>query len=245
MVSHGEGDELTDTEQNTFVSKLQQLKENGSSLLVVGNVPDKAAKQACHWMLGDDSVTERRRLFVSTDPDLPSISERLSTSPDRLDPETTKLITWTTNLRSTSTVAPAQPPQPPYDSIEPVQVESGKLTELGITISREIKSFQELADELSPSELRICFDSLTALAEEYDQKKLFQFLHILVDRIRSVQAMAHFHFPVDYESTQVKQIAPVFDAIIELRMIDGEPKQRWHLRDEGISSGWITPSPSF
>lgn len=244
MVSQDDGSGLTDTDHRTFVSRLQELKRNGSSLLVVGEVPDSAAVQACHWMLGDDSVRDRRRLFVLTAPDQPGVDDRLSTSPARLHPETTTLVTWTADSRSAVTSVPARPPEPPYDEIEPVRVESDRLAEVGITVSSEIEAFEETAGGLSPSELRLCFDSLAALAAEYDHEKLFRFLHVLIGRVRSVRAMAHFHFPVAYDSTVVKTLEPLFDATVELRIADGEPEQRWHLHDEDITSGWLTPSHS-
>lgn len=245
MVSRGESGELTDTDRSTFVSKLQELKQTGSSLLVVGNVPDTAAVQACHWMLGDDTVTDRRRLFVSTDPDLPNISDRLSTAPDQFRPETTELVTWTAASRGVATAAPSRPPQPPYDDISPTRVEGDGLGELGVAISRKIEAFEEVAGGLAPSELRICFDSLTALCANHDHGAVFRFLHVLVGRVRSARAMAHFHFPVEYDSEQVQRLVPLFDATIELRIADGRPQQRWHLRDENITSGWLTPSASY
>ncbi|MFC4451107.1 MULTISPECIES: DUF7504 family protein [Halorussus] len=244
MVSQEADTGLSDTNRETFVRELQELKEYGSSLLVVGDVPDAAAVKACHWMLGDETVQDRRRLFVSTSPDLPDISERLSTSPDRLHPETTKLVTWTAKSRSATTASPVRPPQLPYEGVDPSHVESDKLAELGIAISREIEAFEEIAGELSPSELRVCFDSLTALSAEYDQQKVLQFLHILIGRIQSVRGMAHFHFPVEYDSKHVKQFAPLFDATVELQIADGQPEQRWHLREADITSGWLTPPGS-
>ena len=239
MVSHDEGEDLTDTERRTFVSRLQDLKQNGSSLLIVGNVPDTAATRACHWMLGDAASTDRRRLFVSTECGLPTVTDRLSTPPERLDPKTTKLVTWTADSRSTT--APPSP-QSPNARVTPARVGSEKLSELGIAISREIEAFEEIASGLAPSELRICFDSLAALLADYDRNEIFQFLHVLIGRIRSVQAMAHFHFPVDHDSKPVRQFAPLFDATIELRIVDGQPRQRWHLHDEDITSDWLTPS---
>lgn len=242
MVSHEDDNDPTDTDHHTFVSRLRELKQNGSSLLIVGEVPDSAAVQACHWMLGDSSVRDRRRLFVLTAPDRPSVADRLSTSPARLRPETTRIVRWTTESRSAVTAAPARPPEPPYEEFEPVQVGSDRLAELGITVSSEIEAFEETAGGLAPSELRLCFDSLATLSAEYDHEKLFQFLHVLIGRVRSVRAMAHFHFPVTYDSTAVTELEPLFDATVELRISNGEPEQRWHLSDEDITSAWLTPS---
>lgn len=241
MVSHGEDDGLTDVERRKFVSRLRELKQNGSSLLVVGNIPDTAAAQACHWMLGDTTAADRRRLFVSTDSALPSIADRLSAPSEQLQPNTTTLITWTATARSATTT----PPQPMDTGVPPVHVESDRLAELGITISQEIKTFENIAGELAPSELRVCFDSLTALFTDYEPDEIFRFLHVLIGRIRSVQAMAHFHLHVDYDSNPVQQLAPLFDAVIELRVEDGQAQQRWHLRDEKIASQWLTPSSAW
>lgn len=241
MVSHDGSGELTDTERREFVSRLRELKQKGASLLVVGNVSDATAAQGCHWMLGDTESTDRRRLFVSTSGTLPSITNRLSTPLEQLRPDTTTLVTWTAESRNTAT---ASPPQPPNSTITPVHVESEQLSELGITISREIKAFEDIAGELVPSELRICFDSLSALFAEYDSDEIFRFLHVLIGRIRSVRAMGHFHLPVDRDSELVQQIAPLFDATIELRSVDGRVQQRWHLRDGDITSNWLTLSPA-
>ncbi|MFC4549797.1 MULTISPECIES: DUF7504 family protein [Halorussus] len=239
MVSHDEGSGLTDTERQRFVSTLQNLKQNGSSLLVVGSVPDSAATQACHRMLGDVTARDRRRLFVSTDPALPTVTDRLSASHERLRSDRTTLVTWTAKSRSAATASPSHQSS---DGIPTVSVESDRLADLGIAISREIEAFEEIAVELAPSELRVCFDSLSALVADYEREEVFRFLHVLVGRIRSVQAMAHFHLPVDYDSELVAQFAPLFDAIIELRIVDDRAQQRWHLRDENITSQWLTPS---
>ena len=238
MVSHDRGDELTDTERREFVSRLRELKRSGASLLVVGNVPDMAATHACHWMLGDTTLANRRHLFVSTNAAPPSITDRLSAPLEQLRAETTTLVTWTAESRST---AAAPPPQPPHSGIAPVHVESERLSELGITISHEIKAFEDTAGEFAPSELRICFDSLSAVFADCDHDSIFRFLHVLIGRVRSVRAMAHFHLPVDYDSELVRQFAPLFDATIELRSVDGRTQQRWHLHDEEITSTWLTP----
>lgn len=238
MVSHGEDGELTDTERREFVERLRELKQDGSSLLVVGNIPDAAAARACHWMLGDATSADRRRLFVSTDWTLPGISDRLSTPSEQLRPDATTLITWSADERS----AAATPPQPTRTEVAPVHVESERLAELGIAISEEIETFEAIAGELAPSELRVCFDSLTALLADYETDEIFRFLHVLIGRICSVRAMAHFHLPLEYDSDPVQRLAPLFDAVIELRVVDDRVQQRWHLRDEQIRSQWLTPS---
>lgn len=237
MVSHSEDAELTDTERREFVSRLRALKRGGSSLLVVGSIPDTAAVQACRWMLGDAASADRRRLFVSTDFALPGVTDRLPTSSERLRPDATTLVTWSADARSAAT-----PPSPMRTDVTPVHVESERLSELGIAISEEIRTFETIAGELAPSELRVCFDSLTALLADYEIDEIFRFLHVLIGRIRNVRAMAHFHLPLEYDSDPVRRLAPLFDAVIELRVDGDRVQQRWHLRDEDISSQWLNPS---
>ncbi len=236
MTSRGDIGGLADPDRGAFVSKLRELKRSGSSLLVVGNVPDSVARDACNCMLGDEAVADRRRLFVSTTPDGPILGDRLSTPPD---PDRTSLVSWTAPSRSAASSVPSEPSG---DAIEPVRVERGQLSELGIAIAREIEAFEAATGGLSPAELRICFDSLVPLSSARDDAARFRFLHVLIGRIRSAQAMAHFHFPVAYDSERVRGLAPLFDAVVELRVADGRLQQRWHLREEGLSSGWLTPS---
>lgn len=119
-------------------------------------------------------------------------------------------------------------------------VEGASLSQLGIAISQEIQTFSDQRGEIQPAELRICFDSLRPLLEEYDEKQVFRFLDLLVNRIRSTSGMGHFHLPLDPDDRLVHTFADIFDAVIELDTQDGQLVQRWDIQDRELTSGWIS-----
>jgi len=237
MVSRAAEEQLTDRERQQFTAALSRLKEQGAALLVVGNVLDHSYTQACSNMLGDDSAACRHRLFISTDTDLPSVSDRLASHHTQLTSETAKRLTWNSQSRSAASAAHSAQPQIPS-----VHVDGDSLANLGIRISEAIAELDDLAGGLAPAELRVCFDSLQSLLSDYDQESVFRFLHILIGRLRTVHAMGHFHLPVDHDSEVVDLFSELFDATIELQIGDRQLQQRWHLHDVDITSEWLTLS---
>jgi hypothetical protein len=221
-------------ERHKFASKLTELKQQGAALFVVGNIPANKYTEACSKMLGNETVANRRRLFIATDSDLPSVTNRFTTDTSQFPSDTARLVTWGAKSRSaavsTSTVESPMPTS---------QVSTASLGELGVAISEEIDEFETSPDDLDPAELRICFDSLQSLLCEYTQGSVFHFLHVLVGRVKNVQAMAHFHLPMAWKSKTVQLLSELFDATVELRIIDDRVQQRWHLRDSGITSVWL------
>lgn len=60
------------------------------------------------------------------------------------------------------------------------------LTGLGITIGERLS-------ELSGDEPVVSFDSLTAMLQHVDLRRAFRFLHVLTNRIRSLEGVGHYH----------------------------------------------------
>lgn len=229
MSNHG--DVAQGGRDRAFAAALQTLKQDGCSLLVVGSAPDSTYQTVCRQMLGDPTYATRRRLFVATDRDVATACNLLSTTV-RQDPSTVRVLAFKSGARSTT----AQSPQP--SSVPVDYVDGTTLTDLGVAISEAIAEFEALAD-LDPAELRVCVDSLTPLVE-HDRETLFRFLDLLNSRIRSVSGMGHVHLPVDRETELVHLLEPLFDAVVELRVKDSQPQQRWYITDADIQSGWIT-----
>lgn len=217
-----------------LTSTLSELKQKGSALLIVGTIPDAKYVQACSRLLGDESAGPRRRLFITTDTDLPSVSDRFIAHPNQPSPDKARQIIWESQSRSAAASQTSIEPQIPS-----TRIHDGGLSQLGITISEEITELNETADGLDPAELRVCFNSLESLLSDYDQESVLQFLHILIGRLRSVQAMGHFHLPVNKDSERVKLLAELFDATIELRIAHTSLQQRWHLHDADLTSTWL------
>jgi hypothetical protein len=111
------------------------------------------------------------------------------------------------------------------------------------TLCRRIESvIAEIADEgtgLGPAELRVCFDSLVPLLETFEERDVFAFLHALTAATSDVGAMAHYHLPVPADDPLVRTVAPLFEAVIELRVTSRGPEQRWRLTDEDVVTEWL------
>ena len=86
------------------------------------------------------------------------------------------------------------------------------LTTLGRRISDQLSEW-DLADEQPV----VCFRSLTALLETTDLERVFRFLHILIGRLSSVGASAHFHLdPRAHDDKTVDTFRPLFDAVLDV-----------------------------
>ena len=78
------------------------------------------------------------------------------------------------------------------------------------------------------------------LDAEYDPETVFRFVHIATNQIRGRTGMGHFRLPRDVDERPVRTYAPLFDAIIELRVDVGDLQQRWHFVEESFVSEWLT-----
>jgi hypothetical protein len=230
-------------ETTALVQELDALKQRGTNLLVVGSRMPEAHRRACRQFLGEASAGPRRRLFALTDP-YSGIEERL---PDaETDPESLRVVRYAADHRSATAVQPDSS-SPCPEAVEGADGrethdehdEHDDLGEFGLAVSRAIAEFEAASDGLSPAELRLCVDSLTPLLSEYESETAFRFLHLLTARVRSVDGMAHYHLTTDPESRTVGLIEPLFDAVIELCLHEGELHQRWYLRDSGLTTGWL------
>ncbi|WP_458209045.1 DUF7504 family protein [Haladaptatus sp. NG-SE-30] len=207
-----------------FTRTLAGLKRRGSGLLLVG--PEPTMDQACDRFLGESETEPRYQLFVRTDDD--------RSHSHQSDNGGVKVVERTTYTRSASVTVDDG------HSVDTTVVTSRSLPKLGIAISEAIVEFERENGKLFPGELRVCFDSLTPLLEEYSNESVFRFLHILIARVRNVNGMAHFHLPMESNSTVVRTLSPVFDAVVEVRSTGGYPEQRWHLIQQDVTTDWLS-----
>jgi hypothetical protein len=213
-----------------FSQGLAALKRRGSSLLITGAAVDEAHLAASQRLLGAADTT-RRRLLVFTD-GTPSLDGRvapLERGADRV------AVIDATSLTRASTAATAASATYPLTRVAPDDMVS-----LGTAISDAITEFDTAVNGLESAELRVCFDSLRPLLDEDDQRDVFHFLHAVTSDIHRVNGMGHFHLPVPRDDPTAEALAPLFDAVIELREAsDGEYQQRWTLRDHDITTDWL------
>lgn len=223
-------------ETTALVQELDELKQRGSNLLVVGSRMPGAHRAACRQFLGEESTEPRRRLFALANPCTP-VTERAPET--ELEPDSLRVVRYAAANRSTAATRPAAESSVNEPSVDETTIEHDDLGEFGRAVSQSIAEFEAASSGLSPAELRLCFDSLTPLLSEYEPETMFRFLHLLTHRVRSVDGMGHYHLTTDRNTRSVALLEPLFDAVIELCLHDGSLHQRWCLRDSGLTTGWL------
>jgi len=211
---------------------LTTLKRRGSNLLVVGAVAADIHQRACHRFLGDETFAPRQRIAVLTGTHHTGIEQYL-TGPHS-PAASTRIINYAPDARATSAEASLN-----EESTVATEAEPENLPELKTTVAESIADIQDHNKNLSPAELRVCVDSLLPLIDGNGREAVVRLVYPLAQRIRAAQGMGHFHLPIDPELAVVEEFEPMFEAMIELRMDQGVPEQRWHLRDADVMSEWL------
>jgi hypothetical protein len=226
---------------DAFARALDELKRRGSNLLVVGPPSEHARSAICRRLLGDSTAGDRRRLFVVTDGE--------SSCVDRCDgpisPATARVVERTTPTRGATVTAAAgggsvtTATESATEGPARREVSADRLGTLAAAINEEVLAFLQHTDGFESSELRLCFDSLTPLVAEYDATDVRRFLDVVTSRVHSCDGMAHYHLAADRRDDAVRDLAPLFDAVVELRMEDGVLEQRWHVTHHGVVTDWL------
>jgi hypothetical protein len=109
----------------------------------------------------------------------------------------------TTVLVQESDPEVADPP-----GVEHVAEEPADLTGLGITVSGRLTNWQR-------SESLLMFEPLGTLLEHVELKRVFRFLHVLVNRVKSTGATAHYHLdPSAHDDRTVATLTSLFDTVV-------------------------------
>lgn len=215
--------EETDRQAAEFADALAELKQRGCLLLVAGP-DDEAGDAACRRLLGDAVSEPRRRLLVSAGRPDTRVGEQVApTTP-------TRTISYATLARSASAAETGSELGVPHREVV------GDLGDLHAAIEEAVTALEPAGRSFETSELRLCVAGADALVASEGEKAVFRFLHSLAGTLREHDAMGHVHLPAAYDGPTVQLVAPLFDAVIEVR--EG-PQQRWHLRDADITTDWL------
>ncbi|WP_396612906.1 hypothetical protein ACH9L7_06470 [Haloferax sp. S1W] len=232
MVSGGNTDTTLADNTSEFQLGLEALKQRGSALLVVGSVPTELYARASKQMLGAPDESRRRLLVLNS----------TSAVEKRLHPSIERSTEWTRTVRYTALsrgAAAANSHEPSLITESCERHVSGAMGQLGSEVSKDIDEFDTLAGGLDPAELRVAFDCLPTLLSEYDEEQVFRFLHVLTTHVRSRRGMIHVWSPGERDDVINRTLAPLFDAVVELKVDGTEASQRWHLNNVDVSSGWF------
>lgn len=209
--------------QDVFPQALASLKRRGSNLLVVGTDHEGAHIDICARFLGD-AAADRERVLVFTDRD-----ERLDDRVPGVEPERVRVLDVGNLTRSGA--AGAASPVPPGT----VRIPTSDLDRLQSAVTAEIDDFRDL----TPAELRVCIDSLGPLLEDHDRESVRAFLEDVGTAVTGVRGMAHHHFRVARDDPAVADLAPLFDAVVEVGTEAGRSVHRWHIDDPDLTTDWL------
>lgn len=88
-------------------------------------------------------------------------------------------------------------------------VDRTDLRDLAVTVSRYCEVLSEGGYDIT-----VCVDGLTDLLAANDSEYVFQFAHVLSQRLDAVDAVAHFHLdPTAHEEAVVRTFEDVFDGV--------------------------------
>lgn len=215
----------------TFTDALDDLKNEGCLLLVLESASSHASHAGCRRMLADDALDDRRRLFVSTDDDA---SRQHGPRPGGSGGQ--RAITYRTVARGAVGVDAGATTDPPTTAVPTTTVRSD-VDDLADAVEAEVDALAP-PDGFDPGQLRVCVDALDELLSDADLLDVLEFTRTLRAVARDADGIAHVHVGTHVPAMAVEGLLPQFDAVVEVAD-DDDPRQRWHLPDESLSTEWL------
>ncbi len=171
----------------------------GDVVLVQCGSQDDRKQQACIDLLGVDDVADRNVLLVRyTEMNGPRL-ERIATHANRVT-----LVSVGYNQRV---------PQSVQQAVRTVNVTNpNDVTRLGIVITATLDNWSA-----RDGETVVCFDPLNVLLRYKNVENVFRFLHILLGKLRSGNAISHFHVdPTAGDPQEINTLKPLFDSVLTI-----------------------------
>ncbi|UPV74300.1 hypothetical protein M0R89_17405 [Halorussus limi] len=237
-------DASSSEDEPRFLDVLRELKADGCNLLVVGDAPRRLFTEASAGLLGGPE--ERRyRLLAVTDASAQSVVERL---PDPEETpgefaETTEIVNHASPPRSVVD-AGASRNAPPLSDLSERRVVDPQLAGLQAELAESMATFNRHAGGLRPAQLRVGVDSLGALFEHYDAGVVHRCLQVVTGYVDDYDAMGHYVLTEPYDSERAERLADDFDAVVEIRAVDGgrddhHAEERWHVSSHDLVTDWF------
>lgn len=171
----------------------------GDNVLVKCESRDDRKDAACTHLMGLEDEEAKNVLLVRyTQVDEPTLV-RIANGADRV-----KLIS----------IGYAQPvPDRLDETVEIIKINNpNDLTRLGIVVTGTIDGWRT-----AEAETVVCFDPLDVLLRYKNVQSVFRFLHIFLGRLRSGDAISHFHIdPTAEDPQEINTLKPLFDAVLSI-----------------------------
>jgi hypothetical protein len=239
-----DNDATSSEDAHRFLDVLRKLKTHGCNLLIVGDAPRRLFTEASASLLGEPDEL-RYRLLAVTDASAQSVVERL---PDPEETpgefaEATEIVNHASPPRSV-VEAGEQLEAPPLSELSERQVVDPQLAGLQAELAESMAGFDSHAGGLRPAQLRVGVDSLGALFEHYDAGVVRRCLQVVTGYVADYDAMGHYVLTEPYDGERVERIADDFDAVVEIRAVDGgsrdhHAEERWRVPSHDLATDWF------
>lgn len=222
-------------------SSLASLSAEGSNVLLLAGDPP-ATDDACRTLLGGPDPGESDVLGVAfrRDPDDCLRAWRLGAEEDRAG--AIRIVDVGTTTRSAGVATPGVHRAGPGPRVTTVQ-DPGDLTGIGIHLVEVLAEWAAHGrrkgaahgrrkraahgrrngasdghqGRASDGRIAVCFHSVSDLLQHVGVERAFRFLHVLLVRLGSVDARAHFHLdPARHDDRTVAILSGLFDAVVEV-----------------------------
>ncbi|WP_255149118.1 DUF7504 family protein [Halorarius halobius] len=209
------------TEACTGDTDSPPLPDEGASVLVLAPSMSRDVDACCVGLACREDPADANLLAVELDGTVDDVVGRWDRHCGRT-PARTAVVTAGESTRSAAAAAGGESMSLPGSSVSVTSVSSpGDLTGLGIKVSQCLTSWDD-----ADGELALCFRSLTTLLQFAELERVFQFVHLLTQRVEASGARAHFHMdPNAHDDQTVATLRSLFDDVRELGP-DGEWRRR-------------------
>jgi hypothetical protein len=218
--------------------RISELEETGANVLVRGTCGPEETNAVCTDLLGDPNG-DRYRIVALVGNGGKSALDRLPDGAEE-EPRHLRIVDYAATARSVADPedvfgADLGDVSRPTSGVY-THVESG-LDEFGVALSEEATGLVGPFETLAPGSLRLCVDSLRPLVVDHDVEELYTFLHLLTSFVKRHRGIAHYHLPSSVDDAAVRPLADLFDATIEVELVNDALRQRWTV--DGEATDWL------
>ena len=209
---------------SSFGDVLASLKQSGCNLLVTGAVADDVTARATRKLLGTPTEPRERVLAVTDS----VVENPVTYLPGSLYPhhDGVEVLDYRNLGRSASSVE---------------RSDGGTPRTLDDIREDICTAVERRGRDTDPAQLRLGVMSIRTLLDRHDADDVERFLDRVTEAVLDANGMAHYHLRLPDDDPAVDALAPLFDARIELRQLDGMiPEQQWHVPETSADTGWVT-----
>lgn len=208
---------------------LTELKQQGSALLVTGDVSGTTRAYVSQQFMGETGIYPvRRRILIDIGREKRDLNQYLPTS---VSPASQYVRIIHVQGRARSTV---DFPSTDIGSDDRLDVLQDEVVDV-------LSEFKEQCDHTLAGVIRLGITSMLPLMHKHGNDAAVELCQSLSSKIKSSRGMAHYHLPVRSDDPLVDTIAGTVDAHIELRERDHLVEHRWDILDEEFKgkTDWI------